>query len=405
MVKLNLKESKYIISKGNLKIVIKSAIAVLLIIIFSFTAGAQNGEEEDAVSKEDGVYEKLLNQSGADKLLDSLSDEAKDILKNIGITGVNPFEINNITFSKIINVILNELSNQTNHPFKTCFSILGIMILYAALSCFNDSLAETSTKQILDIVTTLCITCALVLPVSNVISQTMITINSVSKFILAYVPVMVVVMIASGSAVSGSSYYSSMIIAGQGVAQVSSKIISPLLNVFLGLSVVGTISPEINLKGLTELAGKVIKWTLAFVMTIFTGVLSFKTAIASASDRVSSKAVKFTLSSFVPVVGSALADAYKTVESSISLLKSGIGVIAILCVGVIFLPILSQCVIWLVSLYISKSVSDILNLSQPSELLESVICVLTTLFAVILCVMAIFIISTAVIMMMGGGSS
>lgn len=373
-----------------------------------FTASAQQETSENNTIEETtqdiagDTYEQLLEQSGADQLLDNLSPEVKESLKALGITGANADELANVSFSSIINEILKQFSNQSRTPMKTCLAILVIMILYAVLDCFKDSLGEAATKQVLDIVTTLCITCALVMPVSEVITLACNTIQNAANFMLAYIPVMVVIMIASGQAASGSSYYSTMIMAGQGVSQVSSKIIAPMLNVFLGISVTGTIAPNINLSGITELASKVVKWLLAFVMTVFTAVLSFRSMISTAADNVSTRAVRFTLSSFIPVVGSALADAYKTVQSSITLLKSGIGVLVIFSVAVIFLPVIAQCLIWLISINISKGIGEILNQQQPCKLLEAVNAVISILLAIVLCIMAIFIISTAVVLLLGG---
>ena len=221
---------------------------------------------------------------------------------------------------------------------------------------------------------------------------------------LAYVPVMAVIMASSGSVAGSASYYAVMIGAGEGVSQLSSKIIVPLLNMFLGLSITSSVSPSVNLSGLSMIS-KSVKWLLGFAMTIFTAVLTFRQLISVSVDNVSTRAVRFTLNSFIPIVGSALSDAYKVVQGSIGLLKSGIGIIVILSVTIVFMPVILQGVMWMFTLWIGKSTAEVLNLNGPAKLLENISSVFSTLIAVLLCIMSIYILSTAAVIMLGGGSS
>ena len=192
---------------------------------------------------------------------------------------------------------------------------------------------------------------------------------------------------------------------GEGVSQLSSKIIVPLLNMFLGLSITSSVSPSVNLSGFMSMISKSVKWLLGFSMTIFTAVLTFRQLISVSVDNVSTRAVRFTLNSFIPIVGSALSDAYKVVQGSIGLLKSGIGIIVILSVTIVFMPVILQGVMWMFTLWIGKSTAEVLNLNGPAKLLENISSVFSTLIAVLLCIMSIYILSTAAVIMLGGGSS
>ncbi|MCH5304320.1 MAG: stage III sporulation protein AE, partial [Ruminococcus sp.] len=219
---------------------------------------------------------------------------------------------------------------------------------------------------------------------------------------LSYIPLMVLAMSLSGQIASGAGYYSIMLFSGQAVARIASDIIAPFMKIFLALSVASSISPNINLSGIVRYISKITKWILAFSMTVFTAILGFKQVISMGADSVSSRAVKFSLSSFVPIVGSALSEAYRTVQGSFTVLKSGVGIVAIIALIAIYLPTVLQSVFWILTLGLSKSVGEVLGLREPCFLLEAVSMVVTTLFAVILCVISIFIISTALIIVLGG---
>lgn len=378
----------------------KKTVVFLLFLLFFifFLPNYANALEQNK------TFESLLNQSNAESLIEQLPKSSKESLENIGADTADVYKLSDLSFFDFVKEILSVFAGQAKAPLKTIGTVLAIMLLYAVFDSYKDSLKISPTQQVLDTVVTLCITCAIVIPITSVIAYATSAIKSAGTFMLSYIPIMAVVLIASGRQLAGSSYYASMILAGEGVVQISSNVITPVLNGFLGISVTSAVTPNINLKGVTQLLNKLIKWSLAFIMTIFSGFLTFKSIIATAVDNVSVRAVRFTLSSFIPIVGSALSEAYKTVQSSVNMLKSGIGVLVIIAVGFIFLPVISQCLIWIISLNISKSVGEVLNLTLPCTLIGNVISVISTLFAVITCIMSVFIISTAVILMAGGAS-
>ena len=110
------------------------------------------------------------------------------------------------------------------------------------------------------------------------------------------------------------------------------------------------------------------------------------------------------MSSFIPVVGAALSEAYKTVQGSVNILKNGIGVFVIFAVAVVFLPIILRLTLWNFSISVCKTLCQMLSLNEPFRMLCGVSTVLSVLLAVLLCIMALFIISTALIITAGGYS-
>lgn len=370
--------------------VLFTVIIVITISVFTVNA-SENEADKNMIYDLSGIYE-------------SLSDEVIQSLDNIGADSADSTKLSEISFSSIVNEILSIASNNISSPLKGLITITALLLLSSVLTAYKNTLSSEISTAI-NIVSALCVTCAAAMPAVAVINSTSSVIEAASNLMLAYIPIMTLIMASSGHPVSGASYYTMMIAAGEGVGQLSSKIIVPLLNVFLGLSITSNISPNINLSGFTGIVSKTIKWILGFGMTIFTAVLSAKQLITSSLDDVSTRAIRFTLNSFIPIVGSALSDAYKTVQGSIGVLKSGVGVFVILCVAIIFLPVILQSMMWIITLWIAKITAEILNLSQTAKLLESINSVFSTLLAIVLCIMSIYIISTAIVLIAGGGGS
>ena len=213
---------------------------------------------------------------------------------------------------------------------------------------------------------------------------------------------MVTVMLSVGQSMQGTTSYTMVMGVGTAVSQIASNILEPLLNIFLGMSVVGGISQKVKLSGFCDLVYKLVKWSLTFIMSIFTTILTMQSVISASADSATTKATRFAINSFVPLVGGALSEAYQTVRSCMGMLKSGIGVFAILATGFIYLPAIISCVLWLVAINISVALAEVFDIKNIITLLKSIATVINSLIAILLCCMIIFIISSTVMLLVGG---
>ncbi|MGN0504767.1 MAG: hypothetical protein ACI4HJ_06975 [Ruminococcus sp.] len=351
-------------------------------------------------AREESLYDDL----GIEDIYDSLSKDAKDSLAAMGVGKAGEGTLSNVSFKSVISEVLRILGEQLSSVIASCCLVLGVMLLYSLIDGFTSSMSQGAIKEVLSVVTALCVACMLVIPVTQLIKTAGEVINASSQVMLTFIPVMLGVLISCGKALSGSGYYALMTGAAQVVAQISSKFIVPMLNVFLGVGICSAVVPELKFTGILNTFSKTLKWVLSFSFTIFSALLTFKTLISTSVDNVSTRAVRYTMSSFVPVVGAALSEAYKTVQGSVNILKNGVGVFVIFAVAAVFLPLVLKLLAWIFSVNILKSVGEIMNLSVPCNMLTGVSTVLSMLLSVILCVAALFIISTALIMTVGGAS-
>lgn len=349
-----------------------------------------------------GSYDELLKDRKADEVLNSLPDSAKSTLKDIGIESFDFDNLNKLSFKSVYDALLNTASNQSKTPLKTFSAIIAVLLLYSVLYGVKTTL-EGTLQPVLSLSVTLCVSCALLIPLSSFITSVVDVLKVSSDFMIAYVPLMVFAMGLSGQPISGGAYYAVMIFTGQAVGNISSKIIAPFMKILLAVGISSAISPNINLSGIVRFISKFTKVLLVFSMSLFTGILSIKQIVSMGADSISSRAVRLSLSSFVPIVGSALSEAYRTVQGSVGLLKSGVGIISLIALAAVYLPVIIQCLFWMLSLSFAKSVGEVLNLREPCVLFESVYSVISTLLAIILSFSLIFIISTALVLLIGGG--
>lgn len=384
----------------------KKKLVVLLFAFLSviFFGGAQAHAQEDT-SNLDEYYQEQMETSGANDLWDELPGETQNNLEKIGVTSPDWQSIQNLSPGSVFSAIGNEARQQAKGPLAAAMQVLFVILLCALMEGFKVSFGDRPLSGIVNTVGTLCVCAAIIMPIVSCIAETTDVIYGSSMFLMCYVPVLAGIMIAGGQTVSAASYHMMMIGAGEVVSQLSTYFLVPMLNIFLALSIVSSISPRLKFNGVCEMFYKVVKWVLSIVMTIFVSLLTIQNLIGVAADNAGTKAVKFAVSNFIPVVGGALSDAYTTVQSCVKVLKSGVGAFGILAAGAIFLPVLLKLILWLAAVNLSAVVGDLFELKEISTLLRSVGKVISAMIAIVICCMVILIISTVLLLLIGGGHS
>ncbi len=330
----------------------------------------------------------------------NLSDEASRALNELGVSSADANALSALSFENVMEALSKMAGSGMTAPLKGLITITAVLLLCSMLTAYQNSLTESG--ETVQTVAVLCLSGAVAVPAVGFIGAAGDVIAQCAKLFLAYIPVMAVMLAASGKAFSSASYQALTVAAGQGVARVSSDIILPLMHIFLGIAVSSGIAPQVGLNGFLSLITKLTKWLLGFVMAVFTAVLSLRQAASGALDSLGSKAARFALSSFVPVVGGALSEAYKTVQGSLHVLKSGLGIFVILALALTFLPLLLQGLGWSLCLFAGKALAEALGVSHCAKLLEALGTVFSTLTAVLLCVPAVLLIATAAAFSIGG---
>ena len=367
----------------------KKLLSVICIILLFCAVSAFPAEAEETYDLS-GVY-------------NSLSDEAKEHLLSLGADSADADTLSSISFESILSEISQIGSQSAQAPLRGLISVTAMLLICSLLSAYKSSLT-TDIGGTLNTVLALCLSAAVAVPAAGLIGQMGEILVCSSNLMLAYIPVIALLLTASGSLAGSAAYYAGVLALGEGIGQLSSRIIVPFCNMLLGLRIAGGLNSAVNLSGFTRSLSKIAKWLLSFGMALFTAVLGLRQVLTSAADSLTGRAAKFALSSFVPVVGSALGEALRTVQGSVTVLKSGVGVFVILALGVTFLPTVLSALIWLLTLWAGKSTAEALNLPQGARMLESIADVFRVMLAALLSVMTVYIITTAMIFTMGGAS-
>ncbi len=347
-------------------------------------------------------YQQQAEDSGANDLPNHLPDETREQLDQMGISGVDWDSIQSIGAGSVFSQILKMLGESVQAPVKALLSLLGIMMLCALLNSMKINLGEKNMGGIMNLVGTLCVCMTVIAPIVQSIVRLTGVIQGASTFMLACIPVLAGIMIANGQTVTAGSYNALMLGTTNSISFLSAHFLAPCMNIFLGFSVVSAISPALRLHTLCGTISKIVKWVLGFCMSVFTGLLTIQSLLGSSVDVTTNRTLRFVVSSFVPVVGSALGEALSTVQGCVKVLKGGVGAFGVLAVVFMFLPLLIECLLWQMALAVCAGIGDVFDLKEITSILNAASKVMSMMLAILLCTMAMLTISTVVVLMMGG---
>ena len=368
------------------KLIVSFAVVLVIFSIFSVRASASELD----------IFDESLNG-----LRDSLSDETLDKLKELGFSG-SIDDFGNLDLNGLFTQFINTVADALGGPLSAAVVVIAAVILSAMLETYTHSLRYTDTREICSMISALFILAQLLRPLSGLIHDSLSVLKAASDLMLVFVPVMAGILSFSGRAVSSAGYCATVLSVSQIVSVVSSRFLAPGLSAMLGVSASAGLGGRLRLKGICDMLYSFLKWSLLFLMTIYTAVLSLQTTLSNAADTVASKVARFTLSSVIPLIGSSISEAYRAIRSGVDLLRSGAGVFVILALIVTFLSLIVRSALWLGAINICRCAADTFEVQSCSSALSSVSAAVSALMAVIICVCVTFIISAALMMSMGG---
>jgi len=344
-----------------------------------------------------------LDALGAGELVEQLPQQAMDMLREAEMDEISPESLLSLSPGRFFSMLWQIIVQNVRQPLVVLGTVMGIIVLTSLLEGMKNTAGENSLSPVFGAVSILAVLTSLAFPIMNAIIDTASAVRQASMFMLSFIPMFSATLVASGRPVTGATYNLFLFGTCQIVAQVDAQTLVPLMGIFLALCIVGALVPELNIASTAGAIKSIVSWALGLSCTVFVGLLSVQTMVAGSSDSLTARTAKFLIGSFVPVVGSALGDAYMAAQGSLRLIKTTVGAYGIIVAAMIFLPILIQTFAWFMLTNVAAIGSDILGVTRISGVLRACGSVLGILLAVIICYALLIIVSTTVILITGMG--
>ncbi len=353
--------------------------SLLLMLLITVTVTA-----DEALGYKDEVYSDIKGIE--------LPEEAQ----KLDIDLSDPEAVLEIDNKNIFDYIVSAIKASVVEPLKILLIVAALSLISQIMASLTDN--PESYEIMLVIITFVSISGAIIRSFSSSIGA----INSIQAFMAAYVPIFASISIASGNVAGALSYNSVVLYACEAVTLFATLILKPILICISVLSVTRAINSEIP--DFTSSLRKAFTTMIGLAMTIFTGVIGLQATVGRAADGLGLRAGKYLVSSFVPVLGYTITQSYQTIKSSLSMIRSTIGVFGIVIIAIVFSVPLISIAVYRCFFTIGEWIASLCQSKRISSLMKGLNDVYSLLSVILMMYFIMLIISTGMLIALGGSA-
>jgi stage III sporulation protein AE len=376
-----------------MKKILSLLLAFSLVLLTPLCVFAAGENELSSAAAEIGV--------DVDELQEGVPDSAEDLLDENGITPTNTEAMTSLKPSDVLGYLWQTAKDKAAYPLKVFAAVVAVIMLSALVEGLQDTVADKKLTKIYGIICVIVSVSVIASPVSETIRAAARALYDGGIFMAGYIPVFSSITASSGYFTSAASYSLIVIFASDAAVMIASQFMIPVLSVCMALGIVEAINPNFSLTGITSAVQTGTKIVVTFLMVVFLGLLSTQSIIGASADTLGVKAAKFAASNFIPVVGSAVADAYTTVKASLGLLRGGVGFFGIAAIFLLAAPPLIEVGLMRLAFSAAELVTDVFGVNSVKILLKNTVKILSLVFSILVCFAVMLIISTAIVMLIG----
>ena len=209
----------------------------------------------------------------------------------------------------------------------TCMGIMGIALILSVFQALPGSKMSAC-----ELVGAVAVGILLLRETNSLVNLGRDTVMEVSGYGLLLLPVMTAALAAQGGITGSAALYTGTAFFNSLLSNLISKLLTPMIYLYLALAVANCAVEENLLKQLRDFVKWLMVWVLKIILYVFTGYMGITGVVSGTTDAATLKAAKLTISGMVPVVGSILSDASEAVLVSAGVIKNGVGIAGMLAV-------------------------------------------------------------------------
>lgn len=362
---------------------------------------ANYGSNSDNSNNAENINETIKEQQetfGINSFIENANEYTGEFFEDIDISDILDSAIsgqvdNNTLYQKILSLFGTELKE----GIKTLISILVIIIIHSILKSISENLENDTISTIIYYVQYIAIVTIIMSNFSDIVKMVRDTANNLVGFMNCLVPILLSLMIYTGSITTGSVIEPIILFMINFIGNMIETIFIPFTLIIAVMCIISKISDKVQVEKLSKFMKSSMIWVLGIILTIFVGVLSIEGTLSSSVDGITAKTAKAVVSSAVPVVGKILGDAVDTVLGCGIVLKNAVGVVGvIIIIGICIMPIIKLGILTICYKLVSSVCEPIAD-GKIVNLLEQIGDIFKILLAILASISFMVIIGTTLV--------
>ena len=354
-----------------------------------------------------------LNNSIIDELNEIDFSDLNGVIEQFRNNNTNIFSIDNIK-SKIYSIISGENAVTYSSFFASLFSIfvelvvkyLPMLSLIVAIGVISNLLNgikskfnEKSTSGLIHLVCFLAVVVLTIGMISSISEMSVSSIKAMVSQMNAIFPILLTLMIGIGATASAGVFQPIVAIISTYVADFFTYLILPLFMMSFVFGIINNLSDNIKLDKFNSFISSLFKWCVGLVFTLFFAVFTIQGISAGTFDSLSVRTTKYTIKSYIPIMGGYLSDGMDLILSSTILIKNAVGLIGLLMVISTIISPLLEIVVFSLLLKLVSAILQPMGNNKTSNFLMSTSKSITMLSSCIIAVGFMYLISVGLVMM------
>ncbi len=303
--------------------------------------------------------------------------------------------------SSVAEQVMRLLFGALSDNIALLVKIIVIAVLAGILCNMQGPFARQDVGEIGFLACYLIIAGMMVNVFMEIASGASVAIDQMTLFMQSLIPSLIGILAAGGNAVTAATFSPTLMMTMQVATLLVKQVFLPLITMLMALCVVNSLTERFHISRLVLLCRQVVKWGLGAMLTIFVGILSLQGLTCSMADGIAGKTVKFAVGNFVPMVGGVLSDSVEAVMSSGAILRNAVGVTGVIAIAALCVGPLIQLVAIIAIYKFAAGVSEPVTDNRVTTLIGDMAGNITLVFVVLLVVTIMFVISIAMLCLVG----
>ena len=275
--------------------------------------------------------------------------------------------------------------------------LLGILMVCSVLTGCGSGLLTPGVTPAWELCITLCLAVSVTDTVYALAGASERYLERMTSIANGVSPVVCAVAAASGKLSSAAAGRVSMMLLCAVLQNTYVFFLFPTVKMAFCLGIAGNLGSTVRIDALSRLVRRIFLWVLAGLGILLSFLIASQTWIARSADSLTFRTVKFALSSFIPLVGSSLAEALGTAAGGLQMIRQSCGILSAAGVLLYLLPTSAELLLHRLVLSLCQGAAELLGCEREGKLLgemhgivgymTAVVCVSSLLFLFVLILM------------------
>lgn len=335
-----------------------------------------------------------------------------DVVAEFQAKKSNLFSIENIK-SKVYSIISGEDAVSYSSFFASLFSnvieliisylpmlsiIIAVGVLSNLLNGIKSKFNEKSTSNLIELICFMSVVILVGGIITTLTKNTGESVGSMVKQMNLLFPILLSLMVGLGANASVGVFQPVVAILSTYIADFFNCFVVALFMLSFVFGIVSNMSTNVKLDKFSAFISSLFKWCVGVIFTLFFAVFSIQGISAGSFDSVSIRTTKYTIKSYVPVMGGYLSDGMDLILSSTVLIKNSIGLVGLLMIiSTIISPILEIIIFSLVMKLVSAILQPMGN-TKISNFLSTTSKSVTMLSTAVIAIGFMYLLSIGLVM-------